>query len=213
VIEDISHNIVLVGESFASQKLTVEDFDFGTKSNEVLRLGPMLQVDASPFVALVVPDRIQLGLNGPNITQESSERLVTVAHSLMDVIGRRSVNAVGLNYTGAIRESADSPSALMARLANVSALSSGLNVEVEPPMELILHLRGLSDASTTRLKVWTAAAEGPLLIEVNSHYDLGTNIKTPQVRNALTRFPEAIALSTETALSIERLLAGEAVQR
>jgi hypothetical protein len=112
-------NIVLLGGGVAVSQLDLREFDFhGVRLEEQLRVPVALRANAGEYVLEAIPDRFQISVESPKVTGYRLEALQ--ANALLfatEYAGKRSITAVGHNFTGAFETAADSPEALLEHVA------------------------------------------------------------------------------------------------
>lgn len=200
-------NIVLLGGGVGVQQLNLQDFDFhGQRLEEQIRVPVALRASAGEYVLEAVPDRFQILVEANKATGYRLEALQANARRYVeDYAGRRSITAVGHNFSGAFDPAGGSPAALMNHLAWRSDFAAAVGVESAAALSVTTRFdAGHGTFATIRLEP-DATDATKVFYDINYSYgwpQLGLAISVP-VDDAI----EAYSVSVEHGTAMLHRLA------
>lgn len=188
MVVEYNFSIVLVGENLPVQRITKDDFTFGAfRTTEKMRLPVAFELEAGPFRVIAFPERLQIAAIGAEVSDENITTLQDNAVGILDLVGRRSANSVGLNVDARFKMTKEDHAGARQKLVREEALSTW-GVAVDDDFELALRFDA-PEADFGVLKVVLPTRPEPVLVvDLNYHFDL-TNPKHRRPDNAIHRLP------------------------
>lgn len=170
-----------------------------------MRIPIAFELAAGPFGILGFQERYQFVLREAEMTPEYSTILQNNALAAVDLIGRRSIQAVGLNVGGQIQFGAGEADKIRSSLLQVPTFEQwGMNVS--GLSSLVVNFDA-EEANFGRLNASIPDARDRLVLEVNYHFELANNARNSRPQNAISRFDRAV----EWASAILSEIAGHLV--
>lgn len=204
-----SYSIVLVGENMPVQQIKPTDFTFPDAVVERMRVPVAFDFQAGAFRVQGFPERYQIGATDVDLTEDAVAAIRDNTLELVDLVGRRSISAVGLNLE--FHETDLPVAALRSRVMAADAFPASFLGEVRPEFELTTFFAG-PDLSRAKLLLKVPESLDRLVLDLNYHFDLQRNPKIHTPQNAIHRFDAVIEQGRALAVKMCETLSEKAAE-
>ena len=183
-------NLVLIGTNFPIDKVDLSDFKVGgERLQERLRLPIAVQASRGEYALDLLPDRFQIAVVNAAVNEARVDAIIEAARTFIEeYAGRRSVAAVGHNFSGAaVNEHAEGTS-LVRSLTWHEAIDDLLRstIETKPTLQIGFR-RGNETQATLRLE-GTPDAE-KFAFDFNFHFAMNDAEQKQTVYDAINALP------------------------
>jgi len=194
-------NIVLVGKGFAVEQVNAEDFSFnGSILTTGIKIPQVLQASVDEYVLQLLPDRFQVQANASKATQFRVQALVANSKLFVDEFAsKRSILAVGNNFSGAFGSPVGDAAMYMGRIAWPSGMANALSSTTMPTLSWSANYSRENDDATILVRL-EPLADDPARI----FYDINVSWGNPAAPSKLPVFDllDRFSQSAETAAGI-----------
>jgi hypothetical protein len=192
-------NIVLVGTNFNTQRVQLEDFDFGGILPEVqFRLPQLLQVTAAEYLLQVIPGRFEISARASQPSSQHFETLKRIASTFIDeYTSKRSIIAVGHNFIGNFKPSLGSASDFMKYIAWRDDFAAIMGADPNPVLSLTARTQtGDEQYRAIRLEPLTQD-NARLFYDLNFNWGQAEKPLQTPATEVLDALPESAKIGTE----------------
>lgn len=191
-----SFSVVLIGDSFPVQSIKTEDFVFRHRPlKETMRLPVAIQA-GNAFVSMqVLPERFEVTVLSADHVTEQVQGVTSMLGVFLDYVGKRTITALGHNFSWKIPNSEPVRHALARKLVDSAALEEVLGL---PTSGVDIAARFSSGTATYGQVNFATMNEGDAYVNFNFHYDLTT--PSADVHAAIAE----LSISLQTSAEIGR---------
>lgn len=188
-------NLVFVCENLPVGAFKAADFKFrGRDFKETLRVGPLFQAQSHGAQIATLPNRFQVTVTNPDDLDIQCQGIVDVATTALEILGRRTVLAVGHNALAYVTDvgRAEAPFDDLVNKTKAAELL-GLTSGSEPAASLVLEAK---IGAETRAKVQIVRdAESQMRSVIDCNFEYSATEHGFDVVTSVANFRESVRLA------------------
>jgi len=203
----VGFNIVLVGENFPIQRINAEDFQFNSQPlRQTLRVPIALNAEIPGVNLQVLPNRLQASITTvrPRAITAFAGHLADMVTSFLDLVGTRTLTAVGHNAQFTLGEPGDR-ARIYSELLSVDTASSILGRPLQAAD--VNYYVTYEGGSILRVAFLSQSDQDAIVMDFNINFDLiGGNINA---RSAVEKLDSSLKAMQEIANRAANNLVGK----